>query len=149
MLLPPGDESPVIRFHCPKCEREYLLSNALIGVPLLCKGCGDRLTVPAISEPLPEPPKPAFDRSLPSHDDDKPDLLITPTVEDSEVNLFLSSEVRKNLFMPIEGSGQSPGLEPMPPLPSPVAERLPLIPPPPANRKLLVRLADGAALLLM
>jgi hypothetical protein len=43
----------VIRFSCPHCDRAYLLADALAHLPLLCKGCGQRLTVPA---PQPEPP---------------------------------------------------------------------------------------------
>lgn len=140
-----GVDSLVIRFHCPKCGRECLLPRALIGVPLLCKGCGDRLAVPEHSEPLPEPPRPAFDRSLPIAREDQPDILVTPTVEDSSVNLFLSAEVRKNLFLPIEGSGQSPP----PDVETPVASTdLPVTAPPP-DRKLLARIADGAAFFAM
>jgi hypothetical protein len=133
----------VIRFHCPKCGRECLLSSALIGVPLLCKGCGDRLAVPEVSEPLDEPPRPAFDRSLP--EEGRHDILVTPTVEDSTVNLFVSTEMRKKLFMPIEGSGQ-----PMPPAPPPEAERLPAVPASsPSSRKWLGHLVDAAAVLLL
>lgn len=135
----------MIRFHCPKCGRESLLSNALIGVPLLCKGCGDRLTVPEISEPEPKPPKPAFDRSFPVAREDQPDILVTPTVEDSSVNLFLSTEMRKNLFLPIEGSGQSPP----PDVPAPVASTdLPATAPRP-ERKGLALIADATAFVVM
>jgi len=125
------------------------VSNALIGVPLLCKGCGDRLTVPETSDPPPDVPKPSFDRSLPPPDEGTPDILVTPTIENSAVNLFISAEARKNLFQPIEGSGQTSTPHPMPPLPSPIAERLPVAPPsaePPA-RQVAARLVDGAAFL--
>ncbi|MFO0803698.1 MAG: hypothetical protein U0791_11350 [Gemmataceae bacterium] len=134
----------MIRFHCPKCGRECLLSSALIGVPLLCKGCGDRLAVPEVSEPLDEPPRPAFDRSLP--EEGRHDILVTPTVEDSTVNLFVSTEMRKKLFMPIEGSGQ-----PMPPAPPPEAERLPVAPASAtsSSRTVLARLADAAVVVLL
>jgi hypothetical protein len=105
------------------------VSNALVGLPLLCKGCGERMVVPPPEESLPEPPppKPAFDRSLPASNehDDPPDILITPTVEDSEVNLFLTPEARKKLFLPIEGSGSETPAPPAPeaePIPVPPAE---------------------------
>lgn len=48
----------VIRFHCPNCDRPYVLPDALAHLPLVCKGCGQRLIVPdpsADPEPEPEP----------------------------------------------------------------------------------------------
>jgi hypothetical protein len=48
----------VIRFCCTKCGRESLLVDAFAGLPLLCKGCGDRVIVPDPSESLPDPPAP-------------------------------------------------------------------------------------------
>ncbi|MBX9625403.1 MAG: hypothetical protein K2X82_16475 [Gemmataceae bacterium] len=51
----------MIRFDCPTCGREYLLPDALAGLPLLCKGCGHQLVPPAPQpdpEPEPEPPRP-------------------------------------------------------------------------------------------
>lgn len=42
----------MIRFDCPTCGRGYALADALAGLPLLCKGCGQRLTPP---EPQPDP----------------------------------------------------------------------------------------------
>jgi hypothetical protein len=47
----------VIRFSCPHCNREYVLADALARLPLLCKGCGQRLNVPD-PQPEPEPPPP-------------------------------------------------------------------------------------------
>ncbi len=111
----------MIRFCCTKCGRLYLLADAFAHLPLLCKDCGDRIIVPDPSESLPEPEpeprharKPAFERSIQGgsessgSDSINHDLLLTPTVDDSKVNLFPTSEVRKNLFMPIEGSGEPP-----------------------------------------
>ena len=43
----------MIRFGCPHCGREYVLADAMARLPLLCKGCGQRLDVP---DPTPEPP---------------------------------------------------------------------------------------------
>lgn len=45
----------MIRFSCPQCSREYVLADALAHLPLLCKGCGQRLNVPD-GQPEPEPP---------------------------------------------------------------------------------------------
>jgi hypothetical protein len=42
----------VIRFSCPHCGRAYVLADALTHLPLVCKGCGQRLSVP---DPSPEP----------------------------------------------------------------------------------------------
>lgn len=47
----------MIRFRCPQCRREYVLADALAHLPLLCKGCGQRLNVPD-AQPEPEPPPP-------------------------------------------------------------------------------------------
>jgi hypothetical protein len=44
----------VIRFKCPNCGRYYELSQVLRHLPLLCKGCGQRIDVPEISSE-PEP----------------------------------------------------------------------------------------------
>jgi hypothetical protein len=49
----------VIRFSCPHCSRAYILPDALARLPLICKGCGQRLNVPEPEpepEPLPPPP---------------------------------------------------------------------------------------------
>jgi hypothetical protein len=48
----------VIRFKCPNCGRYYEVPPSLRHVPLLCKGCGQRIAVPEDSEvpgPVPEP----------------------------------------------------------------------------------------------
>jgi hypothetical protein len=48
----------VIRFNCPNCSRRYELPDALAHLPLVCKGCGQPLAVPAPTpdpEPEPEP----------------------------------------------------------------------------------------------
>lgn len=43
----------MIRFSCPHCNRPYVLANALAHLPLLCKGCSQRITPP---DPEPDPP---------------------------------------------------------------------------------------------
>lgn len=50
--------SAVIRFQCPNCGRRYELPDALTGLPLLCKGCGQALTAPAPGPELPPEPEP-------------------------------------------------------------------------------------------
>ena len=40
----------MIRFPCANCGRNYVLPDALAGLPLLCKGCGQRLAVPGPGE---------------------------------------------------------------------------------------------------
>ena len=42
----------VIRFNCSHCSRYYELPDAMQHLPLLCKGCGQRLVLP---EPSPNP----------------------------------------------------------------------------------------------
>ena len=46
----------MIRFSCQHCDHPYLLPDALAHVPLLCKGCGQRLAVPAPGTDNPPPP---------------------------------------------------------------------------------------------
>jgi hypothetical protein len=47
-------DTAVIRFKCPNCDRYYEVSQVLKHVPLLCKGCGQRIDVPeSSSEPEP------------------------------------------------------------------------------------------------
>ena len=149
----------MIRFSCTSCQREYFLADAMAHLPLLCKGCGHRLEVP---NPTPEAievreePKPAFERSIagalkstPVHltSDEKYNIREehVSTAADSEVDLFLSPEVRKKLSVPIEGS-------------APVHEALPTIqkPPPPLlevetkqPRKILGLVVDVAIALLV
>ncbi|MBY0458041.1 MAG: hypothetical protein K2V38_11935, partial [Gemmataceae bacterium] len=48
----------MIRFNCPNCNRFYELPPALAFLPLVCKGCGQRLTPPA-PEAVPPAPEPA------------------------------------------------------------------------------------------
>ncbi len=51
----------MIRFNCPHCGRYYEVPEALAGLPLVCKQCGQRFTPPAESTaaepPSPPPPK--------------------------------------------------------------------------------------------
>lgn len=127
----------MIRFSCTSCQREYFLADAMAHLPLLCKGCGHRLEVP---NPTPEAievreePKPAFDRSIagalkstPVHltSDEKYNVREehVSTAADSEVDLFLSPEVRKKLSVPIEGSAAAPV-----PAPLPAIQKLPPTP---------------------
>jgi hypothetical protein len=53
----------VIRFNCPHCDRHYELPEALARLALVCKGCGQSLSVPeksaAPDAPLPSPPPPS------------------------------------------------------------------------------------------
>ncbi|QJW97901.1 hypothetical protein [Frigoriglobus tundricola] len=75
----------MIRFNCPNCERPYEIPDALARLPLVCKHCGQRITVPeptpeppppvpaprpaaaALQPPVPAPPKPAPQPKLPPH----------------------------------------------------------------------------------
>ncbi|MCU0706533.1 MAG: hypothetical protein MUF18_21465 [Fimbriiglobus sp.] len=62
----------MIRTKCPKCGREDAVADYLTALPILCNGCGTRVTVgeridsaplfppppPRASAPPPPPPKP-------------------------------------------------------------------------------------------
>jgi hypothetical protein len=56
-------ENAVIRFKCPNCARYYEVSQVLKHIPLLCKGCGQRIDVPESSSE-PEPAAPVVSESL-------------------------------------------------------------------------------------
>lgn len=129
----PGAGFAVIRFRCTTCEREYVLADALAHLPLLCKGCGHRLTVPEPQVEVPHEAKPAFDRSLPPADDGTFRGFgdHSPEVHDSVVDLFPSAETRAKL-------GLSLPPEPVPlrnPVPTPADEPAP-------QRKTLAIVAD-------
>jgi len=87
----------VIRFSCPNCQRDYYLADALAHLPLLCKGCGQRLEVPEPTKDEPPPPvvKSKAERPVSIHDlEFHPP---TPTVNDSEVDLFMTAELKAKL----------------------------------------------------
>ena len=81
----------MIRFSCQNCKRKYVLPDALARLPLLCKGCGSRLSVPGPGETAapprkkPEPaPEPAEDEpAAPGSDEDD---LFPPEDEGDEDN---------------------------------------------------------------
>jgi hypothetical protein len=109
----------VIRFNCPHCQREYILHDALFGLPLVCKGCGQRLSIPA-PEPEPPPiPEPVeMKAASPPPPDPKPFTPEPPTTKrfviqpespkqvappDDEVDPgFLSPETIAQLDKPVE-----------------------------------------------
>lgn len=147
----------MIRFCCTKCGREYLLADAFAHLPLLCKGCGDRLIVPDPGDSLPEPPppppstplpKPTFERSLGSSTSrliEEPEPAHQVTEDSSEVDLFLSAELRKKLNTPAEMAEQPV------PVPRPAAPPQPVAPEETErpDRTRLSWLIDGAAMLVM
>ena len=146
----------MIRFSCTNCQREYYLADALAHLPLLCKGCGHRLEVPNPTSEgvvIAEEPKPAFERSIaaPVHltSDEKYNVREehVSTADDSEVDLFLSPDVRKKPSVPIEGSAAAPVPAPRPPVqkgssPEPAAI-------PNSNRKALGLLIDIAIAVIL
>jgi DNA-directed RNA polymerase subunit RPC12/RpoP len=58
----------LIRFKCPNCGRRYEVLQALKDIPLLCKGCGQRVDVPESSQepdPVQDSLKEKSDPSVP------------------------------------------------------------------------------------
>src|SRR5262249_22920877 len=53
---PASHGTPVIRFKCPHCSRQYELPAVLARMALLCKGCGQSISAPkdAVDEPEPQ-----------------------------------------------------------------------------------------------
>lgn len=148
----------MIRFNCTTCGREYLLADALRHLPLLCKGCGHRLVVP---DPQPEPispppapqptvrPEPPRPQKSPSPSDPgsaaEGRLVAAPSVSDSEVDLFMSAELRAKLAA---AAGAEPLEPPVPgPSPAPPAREEPANPRPP--RKTLAAAADAFVAVLL
>ncbi|HEY2911124.1 MAG TPA: hypothetical protein VGI99_12815 [Gemmataceae bacterium] len=115
----------MIRFNCATCGREYVLADALRHLPLLCKQCGHRLVVP---DPQPEPvapiaapPAAELLQQAPAPEDASASegrLVALPSVSDSEVDLFMSAEMRAKLAA--TAAAPEPVAE-VPPL-TPVAE---------------------------
>ena len=143
----------MIRFCCTKCGKDYLLADALARLPLLCKGCGDRIIVPDPSESLPEPPPPPPKPiSVPPSQvaPEQPDRNHepAPSAPAGEVDLFLSEELRKKLTVPMEESGREPApmarvaAKPETPAPDQAEESQP-------DRARLARIVDGAVLLVV
>jgi hypothetical protein len=105
----------VIRFTCPDCGRAYILADALAHLPIICKGCGRRLTVPEPTpEPPPEPPpkpkprpEPAVERpAAPPKPPPTPEPPVVPNLRGPElpaakpeevVELFLSPDTLTKL----------------------------------------------------
>jgi hypothetical protein len=121
----------VIRFSCPHCGRAFVLPDALARLPLLCKGCGQRVAVPdpqPDEEPEPEPqpkakPKPT-EESVP-----------LPPPPEGQVDLFEEGEPKLPEVLPSK---------PKPPPAAPAAE--PDRRPP---RKLLATVVDVAVGLVL
>lgn len=135
----------MIRFFCTKCGREYVLADAFAHLPLLCKGCGDRMVVPDPKDSLPEPPpppsKPPFDQSLAAPPPTLPEPERTPEeTGSSEVKLFLSAEMQKklNLAMPPAPNADEPAF------PSPVEAEAPR-----PDRTRLAWMVDGFAFVVL
>jgi hypothetical protein len=100
----------VIRFPCANCGRKYVLPDALAGLPHICKGCGQRLTVPAAGEgDEPEP----IDEEVNGE---------AVAAEPKEPPIFLSDDLKGEVDLKPEYAGepspQIPGRKP-PPAPAP------------------------------
>ena len=147
----------MIRFSCPHCQREYLLHDAMFGLPLLCKGCGQRLTIPA---PEPDPPKdiaPALvieaPPPVPQQQPDAPRSLLPDGLEEVDIG-FLSQETIAKLDLPLEVTPQVKAWEKPLPESHRAESTKPLEPPPRAasprsNRKIIGVAADVAVVLVL
>jgi hypothetical protein len=100
----------VIRFNCPHCGRAFLLPDALARLPLLCKGCGQRVIAPEpqadatpAPETVPDPPPPKPKTTVfgpPSTVDEQtpPDKQVTtelhplPPPPEGQIDLFPEGE---------------------------------------------------------
>jgi hypothetical protein len=146
---PVAPGADVIRFSCPHCNRAYVLADALAHLPLVCKGCGQRLAVP---DPTPEPdaPPPPVPVAVPPP---PPPVAVAPPVPPpAPGDDFLSSAALAELDI---GKDEAKLLrEPPPELLGPVKAAAPVRPPPPAatpprSRKLIPNVADAAAVLVL
>jgi hypothetical protein len=111
----------VIRFPCTNCGRKYVLPDALARLPLICKGCGQRLNVPGPGEG--DEPEPG---------DEEPDEDVSLEVRAAgqpkeEPPIFLSADVKSVLDLkPDHPPGQprpTAGGKPPPPTLAPPGQR--------------------------
>ena len=143
----------MIRFSCPHCGREYLLADALAHLSLICKGCGQRLTVP---DPEPEPP-PAPPPPPPppkSHPTPEPESILREGEAPAEPQLPARREPRPPAkHIPAPESVDEPFISP-----ETLAQLDHTAKPPPeagtetkpaGNRKALARVADAAVVLAL
>ena len=159
----------MIRFSCAHCSRAYLLPDVLAQLPLLCKGCGQPLVVPA---PQPEPVAPPTPSPAPPIPPPPPVVAANPqaapppvpplrlaapsgTPSDPEIEEFLSSEALSGLeWLEVPRPAPPPELpapvEPvkLAPAPPPPPEEAPAPAPDPA-RQLLGKLVDGVVGLIL
>ncbi|MBN9518568.1 hypothetical protein J0H58_08630 [bacterium] len=130
----------MIRFSCPHCHRKFALPDALARVPLLCKGCGQRLVPAEVGiesgeEPVPENGEPT--RQVP--EPEPPPVAVAPTPSD-----LLSDEVRVDLELSQDPAAPEPPAPTKPPAGAPP----PAVAPPRDRRALgvVVDVAVGLAL---
>jgi hypothetical protein len=134
----------VIRFRCPNCQREYVLPDALARLPLLCKGCGQRLDVPD-PQPEPEPPPPEPEPPKPAPPVPPPILqkpVPVPHEVPAEAEDLLSADSLAKLGLPQE--------KPAPPATAMLAGETDAVEAR-ANRsrRFLAGLADGVVVLIL
>ncbi len=133
----------MIRFRCTNCQREYELPDALFGLPLVCKSCGQSLVLP---EPSADAPLDLTVPTVESPREDAPDITL---------------DVGKTAAEDVEMGFLSPGTiakldEPPDVAPLPKAWAKPLPPPQPAmrtasplGRTLLSYAADAGVVLVL
>ena len=133
----------MIRFSCPHCARDYVLANALARLPLLCKGCGQQLTVP---EPSPEPEPPPlefFAPPQPVKPPPSPSPPARPVPEGDDEPLFEAETPDIDFNSPPPKELRRP-LSPPPPEPPPAPP-----PKPPGSRKAVGLVVDLMVVLLL
>lgn len=105
----------MIRFSCPHCHRKFALPDALARVPLLCKGCGQRLV----------PAEVGVETGDELVVEDEP--TSAPPVAAPEPSDFLSNELRDDLDLKVERAAAEPPATPAPaavaPAPAPAGRR--------------------------
>lgn len=145
----------LIRFNCPHCSRLFELPPALARLPLVCKGCGQPVTVPERSTaPEPEPPRvepPRLEPAPPALPDVAPSEapapgLADPAPADTRNDLF----EQPGLMAELDSLGTDTGPAELPPparkvAPGPVANAAG----PASDRKVLGLLVDVAVALLL
>lgn len=130
----------MIRFCCPHCQREYVLPDALARLPLLCKGCGQRLDVPD-PQPEPEPPSPGPEPPpKPAPPIFQKPIPVPPPVP-IEPEELLSSDALAKLGLPPEKLA--------PPAAMPLADSEPDEDRADRSRRFFAGLADGVVVLIL
>lgn len=139
----------MIRFRCPNCQRDYVLADAMFGLPLVCKGCGHHLKVPPPgTDEIPDDSA-ARGAALPG-ENALPPIAATPVPPAPPIAHTSDSGNPQPILSPEMWAKLDAPPPPAPPEPKPWGAVSPApTPAPRAERKALGRVVDVAVALVL